>query len=61
MPALFILANTEVRRVRELFALFLASIGTCAGLWVLGFCATRNDTLLEFHDRGRYSGRGGPR
>ena len=24
------------------FALFLASIGTCAGIYVLGFCKSRN-------------------
>jgi putative redox protein len=43
------------------FATFLASVGTCAGIYVLGFCRrrgipTRNIRLLQHMDRDQETG-----
>lgn len=37
------------------FALFLASIGTCAGIYVLGFCRQRNIPTEDIRIRQRMS------
>ena len=35
------------------FSLFLASIGTCAGIYVLGFCRQRGSTCGRDQDPGK--------